>query len=161
MVEFTLIFPLLMFMVAATIEMGWAYNAYITVTNSARDVSRSGLNLTNAQICNLVLSQTNRLTGTKQVIITRTKDTSGTNNESVDTLNNSCTCADGVVASTSSGHLVRNGTVERALRVEVRYTHSLLLGMDIAPFDDTMVMTSNAKFPVAPYYTAWNTTGAC
>lgn len=161
MVEFTLIFPLLMFMVAATIEMGWAYNAYITVTNSARDVSRSGLNLTNSQICNLVLSQTNRLTGTKQVIITRTKDTSGTNNESVDTLNNSCTCADSIVASTASGHLVRNGTVERALRVEVRYTHSLLLGMDIAPFDDTMVMHSTAKFPVAPYYTAWNTTGAC
>jgi hypothetical protein len=95
------------------------------------------------------------------VVITRTKDTSGTNNESVDTLNNSCTCIDGVVASTSSGHLVRNGTVERALRVEVKYTHSLMLGMDIAPFSDTMVMNSTAKFPVAPYYTAWNTTSAC
>ncbi|MSQ09986.1 MAG: pilus assembly protein [Dehalococcoidia bacterium] len=161
MVEFTLVFPLLMFMVAATIEMGWAFNAYITVTNSARDVSRSGLSLTNSQICNLVLAQTARLSGTKQVVITRTKDTSGTNNESVDTLNNACACIDGVVSGTLSGHLVRNGTVERALQVQVKYSHNVMLSLDIAPFNDVMVMNSNAKFPVAPYYTAWNTTSTC
>lgn len=161
LVEFALVFPLICFLVAATVEVGSAFNASITVTNAARDAARHGLNMTNSAICNLVMAQSQRLPGQKQVVITRTKDTATVNNQTVDTVDGSCTCIDGLVTGTSGGHLVRSASPERALEVEVRYTHALLLGLDIAPFPSTMGMRSSAKFPVAPYYNNWDTTSTC
>ena len=166
MVDFALTLPLFMFMVAAAIEMGWAFNAFITVSGLSRDGARQGNNMTNSTICNLVSKEANRLTSTPlQVIVTRTVDTSSSSNQSIDTLaaSSSCACQDGIVTGTSSGHLLQSTGVatERSIQVEVQYTHRQLLGMAIDPLPQTFLMDSVAKFPVAPYLTTFGVTSSC
>ncbi|GEM_PF-4289007 len=168
MVDFALTLPMFMFMIAASIELGWAFNAFITVTSISRDGARQGISMTNATICNLVAKEGIRLTSTPMyVVITRTVDSGTTNNQSVDVLNasSSCACTDVpvLVSSTSSGHkLVSTGSAtERSIQVEVQYNHHQLLGMAIDPLPQSFAMDSVSKFPVAPYYTSFTTTGSC
>ena len=160
-VEFAVALPVLLMLLIGSVEAAAAFNTYITVTSATRDAARAGSSLTNAQVCSLVTAETERLPGTKTLAITRTIDDTGTN-QSTDTMNNSCTCADGIVAGTTSGHMTASVAADRYMEVTLNYTHSSVLGISAPYFPLAIIpMSSNSRFPVARFVTTFNKTAAC
>jgi Flp pilus assembly protein TadG len=156
LVEFSLTLPLLLLMAIGAVEMGQAFNAYTTVTGATRDAARSGSLLNTADICALVNNEMDRLKGAKQITITRAV-MSPANNSTIDTYS---VTANSAICSCVS-HSTATVSQDRYLEVELRYTHSLLLGFQIPLLPTSFELTSMSRFPVAPFYTAFGLTSAC
>lgn len=76
MIEFALILPVMMVLVAGLVELGDALNAYISVVGASRDAARIGSkgSASDTDLKNLVLTDVNRLrdaTSLSDITITR------------------------------------------------------------------------------------------
>ena len=65
------------------------------------------------------------------------------------------------MSGTSSGHKTLTATSDRYMEVTLNYTHSLFLNFQIPALPSTWPMTSTARFPVPPFYTAFVNTSSC
>ena len=165
LVEFAVMLPIMFIVMIGSMEMAWGFKSYITVVASARDAARAGAGLSNADLCSIVMAESVLLTGKKDITITHTTN-DASSNQSVDTRRvaantTTCSCVDGIVTGTSSGHKVVTATADRYLQVELVYTHGLLLGFSIPILPSTWAMGTTARFPVPVYQTGFALTGSC
>lgn len=150
-VEVAITTPVLLLLMIGSLEAGWAYNAYITVTNATRDGARYGGQQapTTTGICTLIVAEMARLSGNKVITVNRVIE-EASSNKSTDTTGTSCAC---------TAHAVTTTAENRYVEVLLVYTHSMIFGTSYFP--STWEMTSTARFPVAKFVTQFGVTSAC
>ncbi|MFD3157177.1 TadE/TadG family type IV pilus assembly protein [Haloimpatiens sp. FM7330] len=84
LVEFAIIFPLILLVVMAIAEFGMIFNAYLTINNAAREGARAGIvGTSDVEIQNLVLAASPNLESQNLTIIITPNETSRTSGETL------------------------------------------------------------------------------
>jgi Flp pilus assembly protein TadG len=116
MIEFALTAPLLIVLLLGLVEMGHAFNSYMTVVAAARDSARLGAQFGSADqtpLKNLVVTETTRLENAPIQIAT---PNCGTNNP-------------GVCITTGTNTPTPGGPTDKWINVRVCYNHSMIVGV--------------------------------
>lgn len=147
LIEFALTAPMLIVLLLGLVEMGHAFNSYMTIVAASRDSARMaaqlGVTSTNAKstLLNLVVTETERLENAPIPITSPTTagNTYGTN----------CGTNDpGVCISWGFGTPTSGGPVDKWADVRVCYNHSLIVGVPGIVKDD-LKLCSHTKIRIA------------
>jgi len=147
LIEFALTAPMLIVLLLGLVEMGHAFNSYMTIVAASRDSARMaaqlGVTSANAKstLLNLVVTETERLENAPIPIGSPTTagNTYGTN----------CGTSDpGVCISWGFGTPTSGGPVDKWADVRVCYNHSLVVGIPGIVKDD-LKLCSHTKIRIA------------
>jgi Flp pilus assembly protein TadG len=150
LIEFALTAPLLIVLLLGLVEMGHAFNSYMTITAAARDSARLGaqLGVTSANskptLLNLVVNETERLENDIPIASpTETGSPSTTG-----TYGTNCGTNDPGVCVTWGFNSQLGTQVDKWVKVRVCYAHSLIVGIPGLLKDD-INMCSDTKIRIS------------
>ena len=139
LIEFALTAPMLIVLLLGLVEMGHAFNSYMTIVAASRDSARLGaqLGVTSTTslptLRNLIVSETERL---ENAPIPNTPVTS-TGNSTTGKSGNNCGSNDpGVCISWGLNAPTTGGPTDKWVDVRVCYSHSLIVGIPGVIKDD-------------------------
>ena len=138
LIEFAITAPVLIVLLLGLVEMGHAFNSYMTVVAASRDSARLGAQLgvtapsSLATMRNLVVSETERL---ENAPIPTSPDNCGTNDP-------------GICITSGFGTPEPGGPTDKWVDVRVCYNHSLIIGVP-GIVDDDIKLCSNTKIRIA------------
>jgi Flp pilus assembly protein TadG len=151
LIEFALTAPMLIVLLLGLVEMGHAFNSYMTIVAASRDSARLGaqVGVTSPSalptLRNLVTSETERLANAP---IPTTPVTS-TGNTTAGTSGNNCGTNDpGVCVEWGLNTPTSGGPTDKWLDVRVCYNHSLIVGIPGVLKDD-LKLCSHTKIRIA------------
>ena len=148
LIEFALTAPMLIVLLLGLVEMGHAFNSYMTVVAASRDAARMGAQLgvtapnSLPTMRNLVTSETERLANAPLDTTTGVVTTSSSSGNNCGT-NNPGACIEWGNNSPPSG-----GPVDKWVDVRVCYNHSLIVGIPGLVKDD-LNLCSHTKIRIA------------
>jgi Flp pilus assembly protein TadG len=152
LIEFALTAPMLIVLLLGLVEMGHAFNSYMTIVAAARDSARLGAQLgittSNARdtMRNLVVTETERLENAP-INVSGVTDTGSTSSSG--TSGNNCNTSDpGVCITWGYNTPTVNGPVDKWVDVKVCYNHSMIVGIPGVLKDD-INMCSHTKIRIA------------
>ena len=146
LIEFALTAPMLIVLLLGLVEMGHAFNSYMTIVAASRDSARLGAQLgitsdpAKATLLNLVVTETERLDNgipISPTTTTGTPSTSGTHGSNCDT-NDPGVCIEWGF----------NNPTDKWVDVRVCYDHSMIVGIPGVIKDD-ISMCSHTKIRIA------------
>jgi hypothetical protein len=133
LIEFALTAPVLIVLLLGLVEMGHAFNSYMTIVAAARDSARLG-----AQIGASGPSQTDTL---KNLVVTETERLANAPIPTTCNGNHAGICI-------TTGQQATTPTIDRWVRVKVCYSHSMVIGVP-GILGDTINMCSSTKIRIA------------
>jgi Flp pilus assembly protein TadG len=152
MVEFALTAPMLIVLLLGLVEMGHAFNSYMTIVAASRDSARLGAQLgvtspsSKPTLLNLVASETERLDNAPIPIASPTSTGSPSTSGTYGT---NCGSSDpGVCVSWDSNAPASGGPTDKWVDVRVCYNHSLIVGIPSVVKDD-INLCSHTKIRIA------------
>jgi hypothetical protein len=151
LIEFALTAPMLIVLLLGLVEMGHAFNSYMTIVASSRDSARMaaqlGVTSNNARttLLNLVVTETERLENAPIPVGSPTSTGSPTSGNH----GTNCGTSDpGVCISWGFGTPTSGGPVDKWADVRVCYNHSLIVGVPGIVKDD-LKLCSHTKIRIA------------
>ena len=149
LIEFALTAPMLIVLLLGLVEMGHAFNSYMTVVAASRDSARLGAQLgvstTNSlnTLQNLVVSETTRLENAP-IPITPITSTSGSQQGNNCGTNNAGVC----ISWGNNAPAVSGGLTDKWVDVRVCYNHSMIVGIP-GIIKEPLNMCSHTKVRIA------------
>jgi hypothetical protein len=151
MIEFALTAPMLIVLLLGLVEMGHAFNSYMTIVAASRDSARLGAQLgvssvsAKSTLLNLVVNETERLENAPIPIGSPIP----TGNSTSGTYGTNCGTNDpGACVSWGFGTPTSGGPLDKWVDVRVCYNHSLIVGIPGIVKDD-LKLCSHTKIRIA------------
>jgi hypothetical protein len=148
LIEFALTAPMLIVLLLGLVEMGHAFNSYMTIVAASRDSARLGAQLGVSStsslntLQNLVVNETERLENAPIPTTTITSISSSPQG------NNCGTNDPGVCISWGFGTQIIGGPLDKWVDVRVCYNHSLIVGIP-GIIKEPIDMCSHTKIRIA------------